>query len=315
MNKRKALGKGLSSLIPDAPISGAAGVLQIDVGLVHPNPDQPRKSFDAEALEELAGSIRAHGLLQPVVVAREGEGFRLIIGERRWRAAMQAGLKKIPALIRDADEGRRLELALIENLQRQELNPLEEAQAYRLLVDEFDLSHEELAARLGKSRPYISNILRLLDLDATIREHLKAGRLTMGHARALAGVADAARQRALAEKVIARSLSVRDTEALVAAGRGQAHEPGDGAGTRARRQDPNVRAAEERLKRALGTEVRISGSPRKGRIAVTYTSAAELQRLFEALERAGRTAPPPAAAASRVSLPGGPPLGREKAGS
>ena len=306
MSKRKALGRGLSSLIPDAPPTAAPGVLQIDVGLIGPSPQQPRKSFDDGTLEELASSIRAHGLLQPVVVSRDGERYRLIVGERRWRAAVQAGIKQIPAILREVDDRGRLEMALIENLQRQELNPLEEAQAYQLLVDEFHVAHEELARRVGKSRPYVSNLLRLLNLEPSVREQVAAGKLSMGHARALAGLADPAAQKQAAEMVIKRSLSVRETEALVSRlARGD--EAGDGAGSgegRKSRKDPNVRAAEERLKRAMGTEVRITGGPEKGRIVIEFVNAGELQRLFEMLQRAARSAPPPPADPRSVSLPG-----------
>jgi ParB family chromosome partitioning protein len=308
MSKRKALGRGLSSLIPDAPPAAAPGVLQIDVGLIGPNPRQPRKSFDEGALEELASSIRAHGLLQPVVVSRDGERYRLIIGERRWRAAVRAGIKTIPAILREADDGERLEMALIENLQRQELNPLEEAQAYQLLVDEFHLAHEDLARRVGKSRSYVSNLLRILNLDEFVRGRVAAGKLSMGHARALAGLPDPALQKQAAETVIKRSLSVRETEALVARlVRGD--RAGDGEetdGGKRSRNDPNVRAAEERLKRAMGTEVRITGGPEKGRIVIEFVNAGELQRLFEMLQRAARSAPPPPADPRTVSLPGRP---------
>jgi ParB family chromosome partitioning protein len=306
MSKRKALGRGLSSLIPDAPPPAAPGVLQIDVDLIAPNPQQPRKSFDEGTLDELAASIQAHGVLQPVVLSRDGERYRLIIGERRWRAAMQAGIKKIPAILRDADDRERLEMALIENLQRQELNALEEARAYQLLVDEFQLAHEELARRVGKSRSYVSNLLRLLNLDQFVRELVTTGRLSMGHARALAGLADPAAQKQAAETVVKRSLSVRETEALVSRlARRDGAEDGEGAGERTKsRKDPNVRAAEEKLKRAMGTEVRITGGPEKGRIVIEFVSARELQRLFEMLQRAARSAPPPPADPRGVSLPG-----------
>lgn len=308
MSKRKALGRGLSSLIPDAPPTAAPGVLQIDVGLIGPNPQQPRRSFDEGTLKELASSIREHGLLQPVVVSRDGERYRLIVGERRWRAAVQAGLEKIPAILRDVDDRERLELALIENLQRQELNPLEEAQAYQLLVDEFHLAHEELARRVGKSRSYVSNLLRLLNLDQFVREWVAAGKLSMGHARALAGLTDPVAQKQAAETVIKRSLSVRETEAMVARlARADEAAAGEGtAGGRRSRKDPNVRDAEERLKRAMGTDVRITGGPEKGRIVIEFVNAGELQRLFEMLQRAARSAPPPPADPRSVSLPGRP---------
>ena len=169
MSKRNALGKGLSSLIPATPSTGSAGVSKLDLGLIHPSPDQPRKHFNEEALQELADSITSHGVLQPVVVTRDGNGYRLIIGERRWRAASKAGLKAIPAIVREVGERDRMEMALIENLQRKGLNPMEEARAYRLLIDEFDLGHEEVAKRVGKSRSYTSNLLRLLSLDGEVQ--------------------------------------------------------------------------------------------------------------------------------------------------
>jgi ParB family chromosome partitioning protein len=307
MGKRKALGKGLSSLIPEVPRAGAPGVLQLDVGLIRPNPRQPRRSIDDSALKELAGSIRSHGLLQPVVVRRDGEGYCLIIGERRWRAAVEAGVRKIPAIVREAGETQRLEMALVENLQRQALNPLDEARAYQLLIDESGLGHEELARRVGKSRSYVSNLLRILNLDTFVREQIAAGRLSMGHARALAGLVDPDRQRQAARRVVEGSLSVRETEELVALlcrGEAGGGESAAGRQPRKRRQDPNVRAAEERLREALGTAVAIKGSPEKGRIVIEYVSAAELHRLFETLRRAARSAPPPPADPRAVVLPG-----------
>ena len=217
MSKRNALGKGLSSLIPDTPRAGATGVLSLDVGLIHPSPDQPRKDFADEALEELAGSIRSHGLLQPVVVTRDGDGYRLVIGERRWRAATLAGLSKIPAIVREVGERDRMEMALIENLQRQELNPMEEARAFRLLIDEFDLAHDELAKQVGKSRSHLSNLLRLLNLESFVQSAVESGRLSMGHARALVGLSGAGEQRRLATMVMEGGLSVRALEGLIAA--------------------------------------------------------------------------------------------------
>lgn len=301
MSKRKALGKGLSSLIPDKPRAGGAGVLSLDVGLIHPSPSQPRKDFGDEALEELAGSIRSHGVLQPVIVTRDGEGYRLVIGERRWRAATRAGLTKIPAILREVGERDRMEMALIENLQRQELNPMEEARAFRLLIDEFDLAHDELAKRVGKSRSHLSNLLRLLNLDDTVQAAVGLGRLSMGHARALAGLSTAGEQRRLAAMVMEGGLSVRALEGLIAAAAGVE----GGKETRrknGKRRDPNLVAAEEKLKAALGTNVRITGGSRGGRIVVDYVNQAELQRLFEILEKSGRQAPPPPE--RNVRLPG-----------
>ncbi|MFQ5669281.1 MAG: ParB/RepB/Spo0J family partition protein [Acidobacteriota bacterium] len=296
MNKRRALGKGLSSLIPEEPRLEAPGVLQLDPAIIHPSPDQPRKSFDPEQMENLTHSVRAHGLLQPVVVSPDGEGYRLVIGERRWRAAVKAGLARIPAVVREVSARDRLELALVENLQREGLNPVEEARAYNQLVKEFRLSHQALAQRLGKSRAHISNILRILNLTESVQEAIVAGRLSMGHARALAGLADPAAQDRLADRIIRSSLSVRQAEALVARARDRKAAPeGKGAARADTGQDPNVRAAEDTLKEALGTEVRIEGSAQRGRITIRYRNGRELNRLFEILKRAVHAAPPPAA--------------------
>lgn len=302
MSKRKALGKGLSSLIPETPRAGATGVLSLDLGLIHPSPDQPRKQFDESALEDLASSIRSHGVLQPVVVTRDGHGYRLVIGERRWRAAARAGITKIPAIVREVGERDRLEMALIENLQRQDLNPLEEARAYRLLLDEFDLAHEELAGRVGKSRSHVSNMLRILSLDVNVLEDLAASRLSMGHARALAGLASRKEQKRLAAQVVNRGLSVRDLEALISAAAASAAGQGEQAAGTRKRRDPNIVAAEDKLKAALGATVRITGSRGRGKIAIDYVNQTELQRLFELLERSGQQAPPPPAL--EIRLPG-----------
>jgi len=299
MSKRNALGKGLSSLIPDMPRAGATGVLSLEVGLIHPSPDQPRKDFADEALEELAGSIRSHGVLQPVVVTRDGDGYRLVIGERRWRAATLAGLSKIPAIVREVGERDRMEMALIENLQRQELNPMEEARAFRLLIDEFNLAHDELAKQVGKSRSHLSNLLRLLNLEPFVQSAVESGRLSMGHARALVGLSGAGEQRRLATMVMEGGLSVRALEGLIAAGVDGGKE---GRRKPGRRRDPNILAAEDKLKAALGTSVRITGGPRGGRIVIDYVNQAELQRLFEILEKSGRQAPPPPE--RNVRLPG-----------
>ncbi|MCZ6747421.1 MAG: ParB/RepB/Spo0J family partition protein [Acidobacteria bacterium] len=301
MSKRKALGRGLSSLIPEMPRAGATGVLSLDLGLIQPNPDQPRKQFDETALEELASSIRSHGVLQPVIVTRDGSRYRLVIGERRWRAASRAGIAKIPAIVREVGERDRLEMALIENLQRRDLNPLEEARAYRLLLDEFDLAHDELAKRVGKSRSHVSNLLRLLNLDDNVLAAVASCRLSMGHARALAGLTSHSEQKRLAAQVLDRGLSVRALEALISAATSSGDKGKQAAGTRKRR-DPNIVAAEEKLKAALGAPIRITGSRGRGKIVIDYVNHLELQRLFELLERSGRQAPPPPV--HEIRLPG-----------
>jgi ParB family transcriptional regulator, chromosome partitioning protein len=313
MIKRNALGKGLSALIPEPPPPTGPGILQLDVGLIDASSRQPRGMFEGEALKDLAQSIREHGVLQPVIVSRDGDRYRLIAGERRWRAALMAGLDKLPAVVRQAGEQQRLELALVENIQRQDLNPMEEARAYGLLLKDFSLSHEDVAQRVGKSRPHVSNLLRLLALSPEVQRRVETGRLSMGHARALAGLPDMKSQAKVAAQVVDQDLSVRRTEALVArhmarrGGKGSETTRGEAMGDEGARRDPNVRAAEERLKRALGATVRIVGGADRGRIEIEYVSARELQRLFETLERADRAAPAPPALETRVRLPGAPP--------
>src|SRR5687767_9285062 len=261
LERRSALGKGLSALIPDAPEPVRAGTMEVDVDLLSPNDHQPRLTMDDARLEELAQSIRANGIIQPILVRRVGNAYRIIAGERRWRAAQRAGLHKVPVVIRDVPEGsdkQLLELALIENIQRENLNPLDEAVAYQRLADEFALTQDQIAAAVGKDRSSVANFMRLLKLPEEVRAELAAGTLSMGHARALLGLADAASQRHAARDVIARGLSVRDTELFVKKLGAANPNRETGTGTpEPPKADGHTRAAEDRLRFALGTEVRI----------------------------------------------------------
>lgn len=283
--KKPALGRGLSALIPDsapppareqAPDRGRPSELDID--LLIPNPRQPRVHIDEARLDELAASIRANGVIQPIVVRRVGDQFEIVAGERRWRAAQRAGLLKVPVAVRDVPDDKLLEVALIENIQRENLTPIEEALAYRRLTDELDLSQEEISAQVGKDRATIANYMRLLRLPPEVRTALNEGALLMGHARAILGLPDEADQRRIGREVVARGLSVRETEALVKRETGGKPAPKDPP-----KVDPNVRAAEDQLKMALGTRVRIIRKGKGGRIEVDFVNDDELQRLFETL--------------------------------
>ncbi len=282
-DKRPALGKGLSALIPDAAETRRSTV-DVDIDLLTPNRMQPRTQMDEAKLARLAESIRQNGLIQPIVVQRAGAGFQIVAGERRWRAAQLAGQHRVPVVIREgpADDGRLLELALIENIQRENLNPIEEAKAYRLLLDDFHLTQERVAAAVGKDRASVANYLRLLKLPSAVQLEVAAGRLSMGHARALLGLDEAAAGRA-ARDVIARGLSVRATEALVAR-LARAQAP---ARKPARQADVHTRAAEDRLSVALGTRARIVRKRRGGTIEITFVNEDELQRLYEKLTGEG----------------------------
>lgn len=267
---RRGLGRGLDALLSATP-QGGERLLEIPVNDIEPNPRQPRKDFDATALAELARSIKASGLIQPVVVRRVGASYQLVAGERRWRAARDAGLPRIPALVREATDVESLELALVENLLREDLNPVEEAEAFQRLIAEFGWTQEELGSRVGRDRSTIANSIRLLRLPAIIQDDLRAGRLTMGHARALLALPDAAAQRKLREEILAHSWSVRATEENV-----HVRRVAPPAG---RRRSAELTAVEQALQRALMARVRITGNDRQGRIEITYATADELDRI------------------------------------
>lgn len=287
--KRPALGRGLSALIrdnapppaPPAPPVERGKPTELDIDLLVPNPKQPRVHMDDGRLEELAQSIRANGVIQPIVVRRVGTQYEIVAGERRWRASQRAGLLKVPVAIKDVPDDKLLEVALIENIQRENLNPIEEAQAYKKLTDEFDLSQEAIAVQVGKDRATVANYMRLLRLPTEVRTALAEGDLGMGHARALLGLADEASQRRVGREVIAGGLSVRETEALVK--REMAPKSPTAATSEAPKVDPNTRAAEDALKMALGTRVRIIRKSRGGRIEVDFSNEEELQRIYEAI--------------------------------
>jgi len=282
MEKRPALGKGLSALIPDAPELPSSAPTEIDVDLISPNEYQPRHRPDDVRLDELAQSIRANGVIQPIVVHKVDGGYRIIAGERRWRAAQRAGLTRVPVYVKEVALGKDaqlLEMALIENIQREDLNPIDEAAAYEKLSSDFEMTQEEIAAAVGKDRSSVANHLRLLRLPQEVRAEVAAGRLSMGHARALLAVADEAGQRQVARQVIAQNLSVRETETLVK----RLGKPAPAERSAPAGNDVNTRAAEERLRLNLGTRVRIVRRGKGGKIEVDFTTEDELQRLFERL--------------------------------
>ena len=277
-DKRPALGRGLSALIPDA--TGPAlddRSLDVDSDLLRPNKFQPRTTMDEAKIDDLARSIRANGIIQPIIVRRVEGGYEIVAGERRWRASQRAGLLKVPVVVRDIPEERLLAAALIENIQREDLNPIEEAHAYRRLADEYQLTQEQIADAVGKDRSSIANYLRLLKLPQEVCASVGSGALSMGHARALLALPDEASQLRLSREVVAKTLSVRETEALVK----KATAPP--AAKAAVEKDVHTRAAEERLRFALGTRVRIARGRKGGRIEIDFGSEDELQRIFEAL--------------------------------
>ena len=278
MMKRRALGKGLGSLLPEIPPTAPAeGLRFLDPQAIVPNRHQPRDNFDGEEMKALAESIKRDGLLQPILVRPSEGGYEIVAGERRWRAAILAGLKRIPSLVQSMAEDRSLELALVENLQRRDLDPIEEARAFKILADKFGMTQEEISDRVGKSRPAVANALRLLKLPPDVQDLIKAGALTRGHARALLAVEDADEIRKLADRLLDESMNVRSAEAA-ARSRTKGKSGGDEG------VDPNVRAAQERLQSRLGTQVRIVCNARgRGRIEIAFASQEELSRLFDGL--------------------------------
>jgi ParB family transcriptional regulator, chromosome partitioning protein len=281
MNKR-GLGRGLGALLSSTP-TDADTLVEVGIDQIDPNPNQPRKTFESSSLEELAASIRASGVIQPIVVRQVADRYQLIAGERRWRAARLAGLDHIPAVVREATDAESLELALVENLLREDLNPIEEAEGYRHLLSQFGWTQEQLAQRIGRDRTSIANVLRLLRLPDEIQADLRGGRLTMGHARALLALDTAADQIKLRDEILAHDWSVRATEATIRAAEPPA--PARRAPRRRRGHSPELAALEQSLQRALQTRVTITGNDRRGKIEITYANPDELERLTEILGR------------------------------
>jgi ParB family chromosome partitioning protein len=280
MHKR-GLGRGLGALLSETPTEDDV-MVDVPLDQISPNPNQPRKDFDSNALTELSASIRASGVIQPIIVRRDGTGYQLIAGERRWRAARQAGLDRIPAIVREATDAQSLELALVENLLREDLNPIEEAEAYQRLLAQFSWTQEDLAQRIGRDRSSIANSLRLLRLPDAIQADLRSGRLTMGHARALLALTTEAEQFRLRAAILANDWTVRATEESIRASEVLAQKRG-AAPRKGRRRSIELAALEDELQRALLTRVRILGNDRKGKIEIVYATPDELERLSELL--------------------------------
>ena len=282
---RKALGRGLGALLSaEGAATATEDTSEVPIDLIDPSSLQPRSIFDDAKLDELARSIIANGVVQPLLLRRKGNRFELIAGERRWRAAQRAGLSKVPAVLRDVSDEKVLEIALIENIQREDLNPIEEAGAYKKLIDTLGLTQEMVAERVGRDRSYITNYLRLLRLPGDLQELLQVGRLTTGHARTLLGVDDVDIQRRIARKIIEQDLSVRATERLVRL-TSESRSAGVKLPRKHREGDANVRAAENKLRRHFGTQVRIVQSPgaEAGKIELEFYNQGDLHRLYKLL--------------------------------
>ena len=279
--RAQGLGRGLAALIPQRSAS-EAGAIEIPLAGIRPNPNQPRRHFDSAELATLAASIREHGVLQPILVTETIDGYQIVAGERRVRAAADAGLDRIPAIVRHLDERSQLEFALIENLQREDLDPIEAAHGFRQLVNAFGFTHEEIATRVGRARSTVANTLRLLDLAAVVQEAIADRRITEGHGRALGGLSVEHQEHVLGT-VIDQDLSVRQTEELVRRLREPKVSGADTTMAAAAPGDPDLERVEEDLRRALGTKVSLARSRRGGRIVIEFYSDEELGRLYERL--------------------------------
>jgi ParB family chromosome partitioning protein len=300
---KKALGRGLDALFGEVSVSGdssasgekiknsgsddkesnGTGISYVSIDEIKPNPAQPRQFFSDEALEGLVSSIEKHGMIQPVMIRGSKSGYELIAGERRWRAARKAGLKEIPAIIKEVSEEENALFAIIENMQREDLNPIEEAQAFRGIIDDYGLSQEEVAKSVGKSRPYIANTLRLLNLPEKVRDYIYEGKLSAGHANAIGAVSDEAAKLVLADQIVREGLSVREAEALatIVNGAGNAKKKAPGK----TQKNPEIIAVEEELTTLFGTKVTLSKSIHKGVVEIHYFSKDELDGLIEELRR------------------------------
>jgi ParB family chromosome partitioning protein len=279
--KKQALGKGIRAFIPEEyGILKDERLVDVPIGQVKPNPAQPRKKFDEAAIGELANSIKSSGVLQPIVVVPEGDHYKIVIGERRWRAAQSAGLQKVPVLIRNIPKSQQVEISLVENLQREDLNPIEVAQAYDRLVAEMGLTQQEIANKVGCDRSSVANTLRLLKLPSDVQEKLGANKISMGHARALLALDDPGRQSSLAKQIVAKNLSVREVENLVQERKKRASSEKKTA------FDADLKALEEDLIRIMGTKVSISGNRQRGTVRIFYFSLDELNRIYQQLKGA-----------------------------
>ncbi|MFA5350422.1 MAG: ParB/RepB/Spo0J family partition protein [Candidatus Omnitrophota bacterium] len=281
--ERRALGKGLGALIPEKPVEGEVHkeeIIYVQSGQIKPNPFQPRENFDQVNIEELAQSIKEKGVIQPLLVRRKGDNYELIAGERRFRASNILGIKEIPVIVRDVSDQDSLELALIENIQREGLNPIEEAHAYQHLMDKFKVTQEKISEVLGKARVTVTNTLRLLKLPHEIQEEMKGGRISFAHGRALLEVEDANHQRKLVQDIISRGLSVRELESLIKSSRPKLIKRRIGQGQR----EPLVAILEEKLQHALATKVRISKRKKRGHINIEFYSQEDLERIVNVIK-------------------------------
>jgi len=281
VTKRIALGKGLDALIPELKSTEGKNLIYCGIEEIRPNPHQPRKHFDEVKLQELSDSIKEKGILEPLLVRKVSDGYELIVGERRWRAAQKAGLKEVPVLIKEFDERAALEISLIENLQREDLNPIEEAEAYQRLIEEFHLNHEALSLRIGKDRTTITNALRLLKLPPEIKEHLLQNRLSPGHARAILSLEDQEKQKQLCQLILQKGLSVREAEALARKWSGKPKKKP----VEKTQDDLKLQLAslQDALRRHLGTKVLIHSKGKRGKIEIEYYSHEDLERIVEAI--------------------------------
>jgi len=271
---KKGLGRGLGALI-SSDENEIRGVQELKINEIEPNANQPRKSFDDEKLHQLADSIKKHGVVQPIIVKKEADTYRIVAGERRWRAARLAGLAHVPVIIKDLSDRQVMEVALIENIQREDLNPIEEAEAYERLIKDYGMTQEEISATVGKSRPAIANSLRLLNLTEKIKEYLTSGALTSGHARALLVIENKEAQEKAAEEIIQKKLNVRDTEKLVKQYLTKMDRK------KPKKNEEEFAEIEEKFKEIFGTKVKFAGNNGKGKIVIEYYSSEELERIIE----------------------------------
>jgi len=276
-NIKRGLGKGLGALI-ETEDTNNSGVIEVKLNDIEPNVSQPRKYFDDEKLAQLAESIKQHGVVQPLIVARSGSAYRIVAGERRWRAARLAGLQTVPVIVRDFSDRKIMEVALIENIQREDLNPIEEAEAYNKLIDEYGMTQEEISSTVGKSRSAVANSLRLLSLQEKLKELIISGEITSGHARALLAIGDKTMQMKAAEDIMKRGLSVRETEALVKKLTTRK------VSKKQKEDNVEIKAIEDRLREIFGTKVQILNNKKKGKILIEYYSVDELDRIITMIE-------------------------------